>query len=338
MSKKTVSLVSALLVIVFLFTACTTPAATTQPPAEPTKAAEATTAPAAPEATKAPEVTAPPAAAELKGKIVIWHSKKTEEINSLNAIIDAFKAANPGITVEQLFVPDNDLRNKFETAVGSGSGPTLLIGASDWGPASLDGALVQDISKDLTAGVLDTLNAAAADSVKYKDAIVGLPINLKGVLMFRNKSIMPEPAKDFADLIEKAKAADKGDVKGLDFETGFFFMAGHLAAQGATLMDPTTGEPKFNDEKGVAWLNMVKTLKDAGIDMENNNDNDVTLFKEQKVGVVIDGLWNAKALSDAIGADNLVIDPWPAGMSGYVQNDNIYLTTSAAGDDAVASL
>jgi maltose-binding protein MalE len=318
MAKKLFLLISLMMVAAFALTACGPKAAA------PTVAP--TTAPATIEPTK-----------ELTGKVVIWHSKKTEETNSLNAIIEGFKVKYPGVTVETLFVPDADLRNKFETAVGSGSGPTLLMGAADWGPASFNAMLIQDIKPMLTEGLLGTLNPAAVGSVEYKDAVIGLPINVKGVVMYRNKSIVPEAATDVADLLAKAKAANKGDVVGLDFETGLFFAAGHLTAQGGQLMDPNTGAPMFNTAQGVAWLTMIKSIKDAGFPVENNNDNDVNLFKAGKAGIIIDGTWNAKALSDAIGADNLAIDPWPAGMSGYVQNDNMYMTTSAAGDDAIAT-
>ena len=186
-------------------------------------------------------------------------------------------------------------------------------------------------------GLLATLNDAAAASVQYKGAVVGLPINLKGVLLYRNTSIVPEPAADWNDLIAKAQAATAGDVQGMVFETGFFFAAGHLYALGADLMDTTSGVPMFNDEAGVAWLTALKNVKDAGIPTVNNSDDDVNLFKVGKAGMIIDGLWNVKALTDAIGAENLVIDPWPAGMSGYVQNDNVYMTTSVTGDDAVAT-
>ncbi len=151
MSKKFLPLVSALLILVFVISACAPKPAATVAPVEPVVAA-------------------------VKGKVVIWHSKKVEETNSLNAIIDAFKAKYPDVTVEQLFVPDDDLRNKFETAVGSGSGPTMLIGSADWGPASFDAQLVQDITPMMTEGLLETLNDAAAASVQYKGAVVGLPI------------------------------------------------------------------------------------------------------------------------------------------------------------------
>jgi arabinogalactan oligomer/maltooligosaccharide transport system substrate-binding protein len=328
MAKKLFPVISILMVLGFVLAACATPTATPAP-----ATTEAPTA--APATTEAPTVA--PTEAPLTGNVVLWHSKKVEETNSLNAIIAGFKTLYPGVNVQALFVPDNDLRNKFETAVASGSGPSLLIGAADWGPASFNAQLVQDLTPMLTAGLLDTLNDAAVASVKYKGAVVGLPINLKGVVMFRNKAIVPEAATSLADLITKAKAANKGDVVGLAFETGFFFASGDLSAIGGTLLDPNTGDPMFNNDKGVQWLKNLKSVKDAGFPISNNDDNDVNQFKAGKAGVIIDGTWNAAALATAIGADNLVIDPWPSDMSGYVQNDNIYLSTNATGNDAIAS-
>ncbi len=326
MTKKILPLISILIVAAFVLVAC----------AKPTEAPVKTEAPMV---TEAPVMTeAPTEAPAMTGKVVIWHSKQGAENDALNAIVANFMEMNPGVTVETLFVPDNDLRNKFETAVATGSGPTIVFqGGSDWGPASFDASLVQDITPMLTAGLLDTLNPAAVGSVSYKGAVVGLPINLKGVVMYRNKSIIAEPAKDWDDLIAKGKAATVGDVYGVDFETGLFFAAGHLTALGGNLLDATTGAPLFNDAYGVEWLTRIKSVKDAGLPVENNNDNDVNLFKAGKAGIIVDGLWNASALAEAIGADNLVIDKWPSGMSGYVQNDNMYLTTSAMADDALAS-
>ena len=110
-----------------------------------------------------------------------------------------------------------------------------------------------------------------------------------------------------------------------------------MTALGGNLLDATSGAPLFNDAAGVEWLTKIKSVKDAGLPVENNNDNDANLFKAGKAGIIIDGVWNAGAYAEAIGADNLVIDVWPTGMSGYVQNDNMYLTSSAAGEDAVSS-
>jgi arabinogalactan oligomer/maltooligosaccharide transport system substrate-binding protein len=323
MAKKLLPVISVLMIVAFALVACA------KPTAAPT--AVATEAPAEVVVTEAPTE------APLMGNVVIWHSKQDAENEALNQIIELFKAANPDVTVESLFVPDNDLRNKFETAAATGTGPTVLFAHADWGAPSYDAALIQDISTMVTPGLLDTLNPAAVASVMYKDAVLGFPINVKGVLMFRNSAIVAEAATDWDDLIAKATAATAGDVYGLDFESGLFFAAGHLTALGGNLLDATTGAPLFNDAKGVEWLTRIKSVKDAGLPVENNNDNDVNLFKAGKAGIIIDGLWNASALADAIGAENLVIDAWPAGMSGYVQSDHMYLSTAATGDDAKAS-
>jgi len=138
------------------------------------------------------------------------------------------------------------------------------------------------------------------------------------------------------DFIAKATAATAGDVVGADFEYGFFFAAGHLDAIGGALMD-AEGNPTFNDAKGVEWVELIKKFQTAGIPMESYNDNDVNSFKAGKAGWIIDGSWNATSLADSIGADNLAIDTWPTGLSGYTQTENIYMSANVTDDDRTAS-
>jgi len=136
-----------------------------------------------------------------------------------------------------------------------------------------------------------------------------------------------------------AQAATEGDVVGADLEAGFFFSAAHLNGIGGSLME-LNGDPAFNDEKGVEWLDMLMLWRDTGLPGEYYTDNDVNLFKAGKAGIIIDGTWNMTALAEAIGADNLAIDPWPTHgdghFSGYVQTENIYLSANAEGDDQTA--
>lgn len=342
MSKKLFTLISTLLVAAFLLAACA-PAATeapapaaTQPPAAPA-ATEAPAAPAATEAPAAPAATeAPTAPAGLSGKITLWQAWKENEIASLNDVVAAFQAKNPDVTFDILYVPFDDLRGKFETAASTGGGPTVLIGGADWGPALYDAALVADLTGMISDETLSTISPAALGAVQYKDALIGLPQTTKGVVLFRNTSVIAEPATSLDDFIAKAKAATAGDVVGADFEYGFFFSAPILNGVGGKLMDDA-GDPAFNDDKGLEWMNTLLKIKEAGIPMENYNDNDVNLFKTGKAGWVIDGTWNMAALAEAIGAENLAVDPWFAPLSGYTQTENIYLSANASGDDMDAS-
>ncbi len=324
MSKKIWTLFSLLLVSVMILTACG---------GQATEAPVATEAPAeeAPAATEAPvEEEAP----SLTGNITLWHSLKEGEIEGMTAAAELFSAANPDVTFDQLFIPFDDLRGKYETAVGSGEGPCLLIGAADWGPAMYNADLVMDVSQFAELEFLQGINQAALASVRYKDAIIGLPLGLKGVVMFRNASIVPEAPADFDDLVAKAQAATAGDVVGANLERGFFFSAGHLAGQGGQLMD-TDGNPTFNDEAGIAWTEQLNRFTEAG-PAEYYTDNDVNLFKAGAAGMIIDGTWNMNDLAASIGEENLQVDPWPAGMSGYVQNDNLYMGANTTEEDQAA--
>lgn len=271
----------------------------------------------------------------LQGTIVIWHAWKENEIASLNEVMRGFQAQYPEVTFDVLYVPFDELRGKYEVAAANGGGPTLLIAPADWGPMLYNAALIADVSDVATPDFLSTLNPAALGALQYKGALIGLPQAVKGVVMYRNKAIIPETPKTFEELVAQAKAATQGDVVGANLEYGFFFSAAHITACGGKLME-ANGDPAFNNEAGICWLNLLKAFQDAG-PTEYYSDKDVNLFRSGKAGVIIDGTWNRLILAEAIGADNLAIDPWPAygtgHLSGFVQTEALYLNANTRGED-----
>jgi arabinogalactan oligomer / maltooligosaccharide transport system substrate-binding protein len=320
MKKTFLLLISLMLTAAFLLGACG-PTAAPEPPTD----------------VQPPADTEPPAdtPASLKGTVTLWHSWKDNEIASLNEVIAAFQAMYPDVQFDVLYAPHEDLQGKYETAAATGGGPSVLIGSADWGPGFFDADLIADISGLADAAFLGTINEAALGAVEYKGALIGLPQTVKGVIMFRNKTIIPTAPATIDELIAAAQAATAGDILGANLEYGFFFSAAHLDGVGGALMDEN-GYPAFNDAKGVEWVELVMRFKDAG-PVENYTDNDVNLFKAGKVGIIIDGSWNMASLAEAIGAENLAIDPWPAPLSGYAQTENIYLNANATGEDKDAA-
>jgi arabinogalactan oligomer/maltooligosaccharide transport system substrate-binding protein len=330
MKKTLFSLLAILMVLSLIVTACgPTPEPTKAP--EPTEAApEPTGEKAEPEATAAEEPTEE--APTLEGTLNLWHAWKENEIESLNEVIAAFQGMYPGVEFEVLYVPFDDLRGKYETATATGGGPGVLIGAADWGPALFDAELIAEVADLTTEEFLRTINPAALGAVRYRNTLIGLPQTIKGVVMFRNTDIIAEAPATFDDLVAAAQAATTGDVLGANLERGFFFSAAHLNGVGGLLMDEA-GNPLFNDDKGVEWLNLLNSFSDAG-PTEYYTDNDVNLFKAAQAGIIVDGTWNMAGLAEAIGADKLAIDPWPNPMSGYVQTENIYMNANAMDADA----
>jgi arabinogalactan oligomer/maltooligosaccharide transport system substrate-binding protein len=171
--------------------------------------------------------------------------------------------------------------------------------------------------------------------------LVGLPLGLEGVVLFRNRTIIPEAPRTLQEMIVAAREATQGEVVGTDLEAGSFYSASHLAACGGRLMDEN-GDPAFNNEAGICWLNLFKTFQGAGIPSETYTDNDLNLFKEGRAGLVVDGTWNTAALAEAIGAENLAIDPWPVTdqghLSGFVRADPVlFLNANASVEEARAA-
>lgn len=89
------------------------------------------------------------------------------------------------------------------------------------------------------------------------------------------------------------------------------------------------GQPAFNSAEGLAWIDLLKQFESAG-PTSFQTDEDLTAFKEGKVGWLIDGTWNLPDLIETLGSEKLAIDPWPTygpgRMSGFVQSDNVYLS------------
>ncbi|MFC2015797.1 extracellular solute-binding protein [Chloroflexota bacterium] len=329
MKMNLYALLAMLVALSLLITACgPTPAAVTP-------GAEAQAEPTRPKAL--PQATAEEASAEeaVTGTVALWHAWTGDQIPALTKVIAAFQEMHSDVQFDVQYVPFGDLRGQVETAAATGGGPGVLIGASDWGPALFDAKAVTDLSTLASEELLQTINPAALGAVKYRDALIGLPQTIRGVVMIRNRSIIADVPATFDELVAAAQTATAGDIVGASLEQGFFFSAGHLDGLGGLLMDEQ-GQPLFNDEKGVEWLNLLDLFEEAG-PTEYYTDNDVDLFKAGKVGIIIDVTWNMSDLAKAIGAENLVIDPWPLPLSGYVQTENIYLGANVEGADQDAS-
>jgi arabinogalactan oligomer/maltooligosaccharide transport system substrate-binding protein len=268
---------------------------------------------------------------ELSGQVSIWHSFEETEMESFSEVITIFQEMNPEVEFDILYVPSYDILNKYEASTGNGGGACILIGASEWGPTLFDSKQILDITEYANEEFLATINPIALGSVQYSDAIVGLPLNVSGIVPFRNKRILPAAPTTFDELIAFAQESTSGDEVGAYLDYGLFFSGGHLEGIGGQLMN-ADGDPTFNNDKGIEWIELIQRFEEAG-PVELNSDNDINLFIQDKAGMIFAGLWEAPLLAEAIESENLAIDPWPIPLSGYVQTENIYLNSNSTNND-----
>jgi len=268
----------------------------------------------------------------LSGTVTIWHSWDDTYLQSLVQIISNFQVIHPNIQFDVLYLPIENLYDRYQTETQTGGGPGILLGPAEWGIPLFDENLISDLSYLVGKDLLSRINSAAVDQVSYRNATLGLPYRIEGVVLYRNQEIIPVTADTFGDLVASAQLATRGEVIGADLERGFYFSGGHLNGIGGELMSED-GEPLFNNQFGIQWLELLIEFETAG-PVEYNSDRDLALFKEGRVGYLIDGTWNINGLFDALGYEKLAIDPWPeyqdGTLAGYVQSNVMFMNSQVS--------
>jgi len=291
-----------------------------------------------PEQTLAPLPSITPEA--VTGTVSIWHSWEEPYVPALLKRIYAFNQLYPSVYFDVQYVPALDLRAAFEQVSQDGRAPKLLLGQSDWGPDLYDKGLVTNLTNLVPADLLNTLNPAAVSASRYQDVLFAVPVDIRGVVLYRNKSIIPIAPSTFDELVSLAKEYGRGQIVGAMLDRSFFFSGAHLTSLGGRLMD-ANGMPAFNNLKGLEWMTLLQTYSQAG-PTEFFSDNDLNLFKEGRVGIIAEGTWNRNDLAEAVGPQNLAIDPWPihaqGSLSGFVQSESMYLTPQALKEEHQVSL
>jgi maltose-binding protein MalE len=291
-----------------------TPSPTMTPPVLPTQ-----TRPPLPTPTSTPIV--------YQGTITLWHSWDETRVPTLVQIIRDFQAIYPDVQFNITYVPPEILRERYRTEQREGYGPTLLMGPDQWGPILYSEGQIADLTPQAPETLLKTISPPALQSVQQGDALIGLPYEMRGVVLYRNKALISQAPTTLDELITLARSATHADIIGAYLERSFFYSGAHLNGIGGRLMDGS-GNPVFNDGKGLEWVDLLRRFEEAG-PTEFMANRDLERFKAGKAGMIIDGTWNLQAIKDAIGGGNLAVDPWPSyrdgRLSGYVQSNSLYL-------------
>ena len=136
------------------------------------------------------------------------------ELDALNQVLEAVKAANPDLIVNVLEVPFADIFNKCETDVATGGGPDLFIAPND----SLGFQAREGVLADLDAASSPTSSAntteIAVDGSKVDGKLYMVPESLKAVALNYDTAKIATPPATTDELLAGVK---DGSIK-----VGFF--------------------------------------------------------------------------------------------------------------------
>lgn len=226
--RKTISMIlSSLLALSFVLSACSPKVESTQEPAATMAAAPSTEAPAAVQPTEAPAVqpTAEPTAAPEEKITLTW---LILEFWNPDNVIAAYQAEHPNITIQAEKVGFLDLFQQNQIRLGAGDGSPDIVsvdaplvasyGARGW-LYPLDGAFS---AEDLTSWV-----SGALETGTYDGKFLAAPQHTSTQLLFYNKDLfdaagITPPGEDdrwtWEQVAEAAKKLTKDDVYGFNWE------------------------------------------------------------------------------------------------------------------------
>ncbi|HEX7950723.1 MAG TPA: extracellular solute-binding protein [Candidatus Limnocylindrales bacterium] len=279
--------------------------------------------PSSPAGSQAAPSTVASQAPQLSGTLTIWQSYASGggELTAFNQILDKVKAANPGLTVNNITQPFDKMFQLWDADVKAGSASAdMFIAPNDSLYSQAAAGTILNLNDKLTADLLagfsqTAINGSKADLGDGKGAqFFMVPETLKAVALWYDKTAIPTPPATTADLLSGVQS---GTIK-LGLNQNAYHMFGFTGAFGGTLLDSSG---KCVADQGTGFSDAFKYMQDlkaAGAKYYKNGDDLKVDFNKGVVNAVIDGPWQtADFTSTAKGiGDRAAVAPMPSGPGG----------------------
>ena len=320
-TRRTLLLLASLLLLLTLLAACEEP-----PPANELTLEQAAPGQSAAAGTPQPGgtqiqnvlPTATPTPTPLAGRIVLWHSWAEGDGDALAAILAAYQQAQPGVTVDTLYVAYPDLAQAYADAVASGGGPDLVLAPNWWLDGLVSANVVQPLDGLISFEEEASYWPAALDNFRWQGQLYGLPTNYEVVSVFVNRSLA-DPNAMPATLDGWLEQAAQAPNLGIGLYNNLYHLVWGLPAYGARLFDENGVAvlDQGGDAAGfLLWLRTLSQTPGSYVDPDYGMLKD--RFLKGEFAYFVDGPWAIDELRSVLG-DNLAVAPLPDGPAGAAQ-------------------
>lgn len=266
----------------------------------------------------------------LKATLTWWDtSDPTNEGPAFKELIKRFNEEYPNVKINYQSVPFGEAQNKFKTAAEAGDGaPDILRAEVAWVPEfaaaghlyALDGTDVLEKNDYLETALSSNVYEGKTYGVPQVTDTLGLMYNKK---LFKQAGITDAPTT-WEEVAADAKLlAEKANAKGIYLNSGGYFLLPFMYGEGGDLVDTEAKSIVVGSKENKAGIKVAADLVKSGAapkpDANDSYGTMMTLFKEGKVGMVINGPWEVANVSKDPkfgGFENLGIAPVPAGSAG----------------------
>ena len=245
-----------------------------------------------------------PSLARADRTVVVWHAYQGAEQDALSQVLDEFRAAHPGVTVETLSVPFDAYASKLEAAIPHGNGPDVFIDAHERLGDYRDKGLVSKVElspEDASAFDEKALAAVTIDGTRY-----ALPLSLKCLALYLRAPTWPDGTapRSLDELVARARGRSSGGAAPtLAYEANnAYSFAPILHAYGGRIVDDRD-RYAFADGPAAGALDWILGATSQGA------------IPEEPSGALVTQLFvTGSAAPGAIGADAAISGPWLASV------------------------
>jgi ABC-type glycerol-3-phosphate transport system substrate-binding protein len=274
------------------------------------------------------------------GQVVVWDYYGSA--TPLKPAIADFKKSHPEITVKYEALDYDTIQDKFSVAVSSGAAPDLATLDMTWLPTYAANGTLQDISK-ISGGKLNgapitaQYTPGALGAMTYDKHYVAAMYDFDAYALYYRKDILDERGiavpKTWDDLVsatqkmaEDTNGDGKPDKYAFQVLPDTFHYAQLLFQNGGSILDPAEKKATFNSPAGVAALDYMKRLLDAGGSLywgsSQGDSTGLPGIKDNRIGMFINGPYMMGVLKD--GAKDQSGD-WAVAPAPYSVKQGSYL-------------
>ncbi|MFP3852913.1 MAG: extracellular solute-binding protein [Anaerolineales bacterium] len=303
-----------------------------------------------PTLTSAPSVAASPTSADpspststpsIPGTVTLWLDWNPDEMRALESLIEDYRDLHPGASFQIIYYPTDQLHAALETEPPQDEAPSLIFAPSAWGADLMEDGWIRDISHVIRPEQRQALHPFALSQVERSSAVIGLPLELHGTVLYRNRALAEEPATTVANMVQLSQQARLEAGQGSSFDLGYRIAAPMVSTCNGVI-DPDPSVVPISQPAGLCWLRLLDRLGKAGPAVFDS-DEDLELFLQGETMWLMESTSRMVQLQQALGEELLAVDSWPLyeptgePLEGAVWTENAYFPTWSSDQDFEAA-
>lgn len=263
-------------------------------------------------------------------------------------VVDAFKAANPGVSVNIEAVPWGTCQDKSLTLASAGDPPSIAyMGSRTLRQLANNDLIVPAKISDDTRGAYQPgiLNTVTVEGTEW-----GYPRAFSTKALFINCGLVEQAGlqcvapRTWEGMYNMAKAInDNTDAAGVgiagkDFDNTMHQFLNYLYSNGGVVIDPATGENKLNSsntrETLAFYEKLISVAQEGPTAWERSQLKD--LYNDGKIGMYIDGPWGRGQHNANIKEITVPVPAGPQGGNGTLLITNSIAVFKGSGHEELA--